>query len=80
MKILNDPFWQRLIQQAEGLLSVSSNCISNVANLSALLFQELADISWVGSYGAGAGIRIFSCLKCLFAGSGVKVHRCLHRV
>ena len=42
--------WNRLVQQAEGLLSVSSNRISNAANLSALLFQELADISWVCFY------------------------------
>lgn len=43
-------FWQRLIQQAEGLLGVSSNRISNAANLSALLYQELSDVSWVGFY------------------------------
>ena len=42
--------WQRLIQQAEGLLAVSSNRISNAANLSALLYQEVADVSWVGFY------------------------------
>lgn len=42
--------WQRLAQQAEGLLSVSSNRISNAANLSALLYQELPDISWAGFY------------------------------
>jgi len=42
--------WQRLVQQAEGLLSVSSNQISNAANLSALLYQELTDVSWVGFY------------------------------
>jgi len=42
--------WQRLRQQAQGLLSVSSNRISNAANLSALLYQELTDISWVGFY------------------------------
>jgi len=42
--------WQRLLQQAEGLLSVSSNRISNAANLSALLYQELFDISWAGFY------------------------------
>ncbi len=46
-----DPiFWQRLAQQAEGLLSVSTNRITNAANLSALLYQELIDISWVGFY------------------------------
>ena len=42
--------WRRLLQQAEGLLSVSSNRISNSANLSALLYQELTDISWAGFY------------------------------
>lgn len=42
--------WQRLVLQAEGLLSVSSNRIANAANLSALLYQEVADISWVGFY------------------------------
>ena len=42
--------WQRLAQQAEGLLSVSSNQISNAANLSALMYQELPDVSWVGFY------------------------------
>ena len=42
--------WQRLVQQAEGLLSVSTNRVSNAANLSALLYQELVDISWVGFY------------------------------
>jgi len=42
--------WDNLLQQAEGLLSVSTDRISNAANLSALLFQELPDISWVGFY------------------------------
>lgn len=50
MTIPNGFSWQRLIQQAEGLLGVSSNRISNAANLSALLYQELVDISWVGFY------------------------------
>lgn len=39
-----------MAQQAEGLLSVSTDQISNAANLSALLFQELPDVSWVGFY------------------------------
>jgi len=47
--------WQRLIQQAEGLLSVSTNPISNAANLSALLYQELPRISWVGFYFLNTG-------------------------
>lgn len=46
----NEFSWTRLAKQAEGLLSVSSNRISNAANLSALLYQELADVSWVGFY------------------------------
>ena len=47
----NDPFsWSRLLQQAEGLMSVSSQRIANAANLSALLFMEVPDISWAGFY------------------------------
>lgn len=42
--------WRRLIQQAEGLLSTSSHRISNAANLCALLYRELPDVSWAGFY------------------------------
>jgi len=42
--------WDRLIQQAESLLEGCSNPVSNAANLSALLYQELSGISWVGFY------------------------------
>ncbi len=50
MTIKDEFSWPRLVQQAEGLLSVSSDRISNAANLSALIFQEVQDISWVGFY------------------------------
>lgn len=47
----NSPFsWPRLLRQAEGLMSVSRQRLSNAANLSALLFLEVPDISWVGCY------------------------------
>lgn len=42
--------WQRLARQAEGLLSVSTDRVANAANLSALIYQEMPDISWVGFY------------------------------
>ena len=42
--------WKRLLQQAEGLVSGYSNRVSNAANLSALLYHELVDVSWVGFY------------------------------
>lgn len=42
--------WQRLVQQAESLLDASTNRIANAANLSALLYQEMADVSWAGFY------------------------------
>lgn len=42
--------WSRLTQQAEGLLSVYRHRNSNAANLSALMFSEIPDISWVGFY------------------------------
>ena len=46
----NDFSWPRLIQQAQALLEASTNRISNAANLSALLYQEMPDVSWVGFY------------------------------
>ena len=42
--------WSRLLQQAEGLMSVSSHRLANAANLSALLYMEVPDISWAGFY------------------------------
>ena len=50
MKNSNEFAWSRLVQQAQGLLSVSTNRISNGANLCALIYQEMSDISWVGFY------------------------------
>ncbi len=42
--------WRRLLQQADGLVSAYSNRVSNAANLCALLYQELPDVSWAGFY------------------------------
>ena len=42
--------YRRLIAQAEALLSGESNRISNAANLSALLYQELPRVNWAGFY------------------------------
>ena len=48
---VTEPFsWHRIIQQAEGLLGVSSHRISNAANLCALLYRELPEVSWAGFY------------------------------
>lgn len=44
-----------LAAQAEALLSGQRNRISNAANLSALIFQELPDINWAGFYFAVDG-------------------------
>jgi GAF domain-containing protein len=41
----------RLLEaQARGLLSGQRHRIANAANLSALLYQELPDVNWVGFY------------------------------
>jgi len=55
MKGSEEVSWQRLCEQAEGLLSVSTNPVANAANLSALLYQELPEVSWVGFYFLDAG-------------------------
>ena len=39
-----------LLRQAEGLIENVDNMISNMANLSALVYQELNDINWAGFY------------------------------
>ncbi len=42
--------WDLLLEQATALLSVSRDRIAAAANLSALLYQELADVNWAGFY------------------------------
>lgn len=39
-----------LVEQARALLSGQKDRIANAANLSALLFMEFGDVSWVGFY------------------------------
>ena len=39
-----------LAAQAEALLTGHTNRIANAANLSALIFQELEEVNWVGFY------------------------------
>ena len=43
-------FYRTLNQQAQALLEGEPDLIANLANLSALLNQELAAINWVGFY------------------------------
>ncbi len=45
-----DKFYSLLTQQAVALVSGEPNLIANLANISALLFQELEDINWAGFY------------------------------
>lgn len=42
--------WGLLLEQATALLSVSRDRVAGAANLSALLYQELADVNWAGFY------------------------------
>lgn len=43
-------FYQHLCEQLEQLLGDEKNLVSNAANASALLFQFLPDVNWVGFY------------------------------
>jgi GAF domain-containing protein len=43
-------FYQQICEQLDGLLRGESNFIANAANTSALLFQLLPDVNWVGFY------------------------------
>lgn len=42
--------WDLLLEQARALLSVSRDRVANAANLSALLYQNLETVNWVGFY------------------------------
>lgn len=42
--------YQLLLEQTRALLSVSKDPIANAANLSAIVWQSLSDLNWVGFY------------------------------
>jgi GAF domain-containing protein len=43
-------FYQELLGQTKALISNESDIIANMANISALLFERLAEVNWVGFY------------------------------
>jgi GAF domain-containing protein len=45
-----DEFYCELVQLTEAIISNESDVIANMANVSALLFERLADVNWVGFY------------------------------
>lgn len=43
-------FYHEILGQTKALISNESDIIANMANVSALLFDQLADVNWVGFY------------------------------
>ena len=43
-------FYDLLLKQVEGLLSIETNLIANAANLSSLLYHSMTDVNWLGFY------------------------------
>lgn len=43
-------FYRLLNQQAQALIEQETDLIANMANLSALLFNQMPDLNWVGFY------------------------------
>ena len=43
-------FYRDLYSQVEALISDEADVIANMANVSALLFEHLSDVNWVGFY------------------------------
>ncbi len=43
-------FYQDLLAQTKALISDESDIIANMANVSALLFEHLTEVNWVGFY------------------------------
>lgn len=45
-----NPPYDLLLRQLEGVLSMSTDPVSNMANISAVLFDGLTQVNWVGFY------------------------------
>ena len=43
-------FYRNVYTQVEALISDEADVIANMANVSALLFEQLSDVNWVGFY------------------------------
>jgi len=43
-------FYQEILEQTKALISDESDIIANMANISALLFERLDKVNWVGFY------------------------------
>lgn len=43
-------FYQQLVVQVEALIAGEKDLIANMANVSALLFEALEDVNWLGFY------------------------------
>ena len=50
MREQKSEFYQLLQQQAQSLIEDETDLIANMANLSALLFNEMPDLNWSGFY------------------------------
>lgn len=50
MREQKSEFYQLLQQQALSLIEDETDLIANMANLSALLFNEMPDLNWSGFY------------------------------
>ena len=50
-------FYQELLGQTKALISSESDIIANMANISALLFERLDEVNWVGFYSTRAFSR-----------------------
>ena len=42
--------YELLLRQLEGLLSIETDSVANMANMSAVLFNELENLNWAGFY------------------------------
>lgn len=47
---MTSQFYQDLYRQAQAITADEPNLIANLANLSALLFEQLEDVNWAGFY------------------------------
>jgi L-methionine (R)-S-oxide reductase len=43
-------FYQQIVEQSQAIIAGETDVIANMANISALLFDALQDVNWVGFY------------------------------
>ena len=75
--MITNPHYDLLLRQLESVLSMSTDPVSNMANMAAVLFGGLEKVNWAGFYVRRADELLLgpfqgnpACVRIAFAGIG----------